>query len=43
MPAQDLNDEDVAAVINYINVAMNKGKPVLNAEQVKAMRQTKTQ
>ena len=43
MPAQDLNDEDVAAVINYINVEMNKGKPVLNAEQVKAMRQIKQQ
>ena len=41
MPPQDLNDEDVAAVINYINVAMNDGKPVLNAEQVKAMRQIK--
>ena len=41
MPAQDLNDDDVAAVINYINVEMNKGKPVLNAEQVKAMRQIK--
>lgn len=41
MPPQDLNDEDVAAVINYINVAMNGGKPVLNAEQVKAMRQIK--
>ena len=43
MPAQDLNDDDVAAVINYINVEMNKGKPVLNAEQVKAMRQIKQQ
>lgn len=43
MPAQDLNDDDVAAVINYINVAMNKGKPVLTPEQVKAMRQIKQQ
>ncbi|MDO8696910.1 MAG: copper-containing nitrite reductase [Pseudomonas sp.] len=43
MPAQDLNDEDVAAVINYINVAMNDGKPVLTPAQVKDMRQIKTQ
>ncbi|MDP3844998.1 MAG: copper-containing nitrite reductase [Pseudomonas sp.] len=43
MPAQDLNDEDVAAVINYINVAMNDGKPVLSAAQVKDMRQIKKQ
>jgi nitrite reductase (NO-forming) len=43
MPAQDLNDEDIAAVINYINVDMNQGKPVLTAEQVKAMRQIKPQ
>lgn len=41
MPPQDLNDEDVAAVINYINVAMNDGKPVLTPAQVKAMRQIK--
>jgi nitrite reductase (NO-forming) len=43
MPGQDLNDEDIAAVINYINVDMNQGKPVLSAEQVKAMRQIKPQ
>ncbi|HLD67542.1 MAG TPA: copper-containing nitrite reductase [Pseudomonas sp.] len=41
MPPQDLSDEDVAAVINYINVAMNDGKPVLTAAQVKDMRQIK--
>jgi nitrite reductase (NO-forming) len=41
MPPQDLNDNDVAAVINYINVAMNQGKPVLTAEQVSEMRQVK--
>ncbi|MOA63447.1 hypothetical protein D3C78_1891820 [compost metagenome] len=41
MPPQDLNDKDVAAVINYINVAMNQGKPVLTAEQVSEMRQVK--
>ncbi len=43
MPAQDLSDEDVAAVINYVNVDMNKGKPVLTPEQVKEMRKTKAQ
>lgn len=41
MPPQDLNDNDVAAVINYINVAMNQGKPVLTPEQVSEMRQIK--
>lgn len=41
MPPQDLNDEDVAAVINYINVEMNKGKPVLTPNQVKDMRKVK--
>ncbi len=43
MPAQDLNDDDVAAVINYINVEMNNGKPVLTPAQVKDMRQIKSQ
>jgi nitrite reductase (NO-forming) len=41
MPPQDLDDEDVAAVINYINTDMNGGKPVLTAEQVKQMRKPK--
>lgn len=41
MPPQDLNDEDVAAVINYISVEMNKGKPVLTPNQVKDMRRIK--
>lgn len=41
MPAQDLNDEDVAAVINYINVDMNQGKPVLTPKMVREMRQIK--
>lgn len=39
MPPQDLNDDDVAAVINYINVAMNAGEPVLTPAQVNDMRQ----
>lgn len=42
MPAQDLSDDDIAAVINYISVDMNKGKPVLNSKQVKEMRKVKS-
>ena len=38
MPPQDLSDDDIAAVINYVNVDMNKGKPVLTPAQVKEMR-----
>ena len=38
MPAQDLNDEEIAGVINFISVELNKGQPVLSAAQVKAMR-----
>ncbi len=41
MPPQDLSDDDIAAVINYISVSMNKGKPVLTAKHVKDMRRTK--
>ncbi len=41
MPAQDLNDEQVADVINYVSTALNGGKPVLTAEQVRQMRKTK--
>ncbi len=42
MPPQDLNDEEIAAVINYVNVNHNGGKPVLTADQVKAMRKVGT-
>lgn len=38
MPPQDLSDEDIAAVINYISTDMNNGKPVLDAGKVRAMR-----
>ncbi len=38
MPAQDLNDEDISAVINYISVEMNDGQAVLTPEQVRDMR-----
>jgi nitrite reductase (NO-forming) len=41
MPPQDLNDEDIAAVINYVSVEMNKGKPVLTPAQVREMRKVK--
>jgi nitrite reductase (NO-forming) len=41
MPPQDLSDDDVAAVINYVSVDMNKGKPVLTPAQVREMRKTR--
>ena len=39
---QDINEDDIAAVINSVNVDMNKGKPVLTPAQVKEMRKIKT-
>ncbi len=41
MPPQDLSDNEVAEVLNYINVKYNNGKPVLTPEQVKKLRATK--
>lgn len=41
MPPQDLNDEQVADVINYVSMALNGGKAVLTPEQVKQMRKIK--
>lgn len=41
MPPQDLDDEQVADVINYVSMAMNGGKAVLTPAQVKQMRKTK--
>jgi nitrite reductase (NO-forming) len=38
MPPQDLSDDDIAAVINYISTDMNNGKPVLDGDKVRAMR-----
>ncbi|QGZ37996.1 dissimilatory nitrite reductase (NO-forming) copper type apoprotein [Pseudoduganella flava] len=38
MPPQDLSDDDIAAVINYVNVEMNKGKPVIEGKHVREMR-----
>ncbi|AKU20529.1 copper-containing nitrite reductase [Massilia sp. NR 4-1] len=43
MPPQDLNDEDVASVINYISVGMNRGKEVATADQVRSQRKAKVQ
>jgi nitrite reductase (NO-forming) len=43
MPAQDLSDDEVAAVINFVNVELNQGTPVLMPAQVKEMRKIKSQ
>ena len=41
MPPQDLDDEEVAAVINYVSIEMNKGKPVVTPAEVKQIRRSK--
>jgi nitrite reductase (NO-forming) len=41
MPPQDLSDDDIAAVINYVSVELNKGKPVLTPAQVRDMRKAR--
>ncbi|WP_443093242.1 copper-containing nitrite reductase [Duganella guangzhouensis] len=41
MPAQDLSDEDIAAVINYVSVDLNGGKPVLTPAHVRDMRKNR--
>jgi nitrite reductase (NO-forming) len=41
MPAQDLSDDDIAAVINYVSVDLNQGKPVVTPTQVRDMRKTR--
>jgi nitrite reductase (NO-forming) len=38
MPPQDLSDDDVAAVINFVSVDFNGGKSVVTPAQVRAMR-----
>ena len=38
MPPQELSDDDIAAVINYVSVDLNKGKAVLTPAQVRDMR-----
>jgi nitrite reductase (NO-forming) len=42
MPAQELSDDDIAAVINYVSIDLNKGKAVLTPAQVMEMRKIKT-
>lgn len=41
MPPQDLSDDDIAAVINYVSVDMNKGQPALTPAQVREMRRAR--
>jgi len=41
MPAQELSEEDIAAVINYVSVELNQGKPVVTPAQVRDMRKVK--
>lgn len=41
MPPQDLSDDDIAAVINYVSVELNKGKAVLTPTQVRDMRKSR--
>ncbi len=41
MPPQDLSDDDIAAVINYVSVDLNKGKAVLTPTQVRDMRKSR--
>jgi nitrite reductase (NO-forming) len=41
MPPQDLSEEDIAAVINYVNIDKNGGKPVVTPQQVHEMRLVK--
>ncbi|MBV6323300.1 copper-containing nitrite reductase [Duganella violaceipulchra] len=41
MPPQDLSDDDIAAVINYVGVEMNKGTPAVTPAQVRDMRKAR--
>jgi nitrite reductase (NO-forming) len=38
MPSLDLSDEEVANVLNFVNVEFNGGKPVVGADDVKKLR-----
>lgn len=38
MPPQGLNEQDVAAVLNYISATLNAGKANFTADQVKRLR-----
>ncbi|WP_374353278.1 copper-containing nitrite reductase [Chitinimonas sp.] len=41
MPSLDLSDQEVSEVLNFINTRFNGGKPVLDAEAVKKLRNSK--
>jgi len=41
MPPQELSDDDIAAVINYVSVGMNQGKPAVTPAQVRDMRKNR--
>ncbi|RFP17747.1 nitrite reductase, copper-containing [Duganella sp. BJB488] len=41
MPPQDLSDDDIAAVINYVGVELNKGTPAVTPAQVRDMRKSR--
>ncbi|WP_436143854.1 copper-containing nitrite reductase [Duganella sp. LjRoot269] len=41
MPPQDLSDDDIAAVINYVGVEMNKVTPAVTPAQVRDMRKSR--
>jgi mono/diheme cytochrome c family protein len=38
MPPQNLNDQEITDVLNYVSVAMNSGKPIFKVDQVKKLR-----
>lgn len=38
MPAQNLTDQEMADVLNYVSVALNGGKAIIKVEQIKKLR-----
>lgn len=38
MPAQNLSDQEITDVLNYVSVTMNSGKPIFKMDQVKKLR-----
>ncbi len=41
MPAQNLSDQEMSDVLNYVSVALNGGKAAFKPEQVKKLRAAK--
>ncbi|QZA78673.1 cytochrome c [Deefgea tanakiae] len=41
MPPQNLTDQEMTDVLNYVSVAMNAGKPIFKVDQVKKLRVAK--